>query len=214
MFTGIIQGLGRVSTITKTTDEIALSIEPNFEWDQPLEMGESIAVSGVCLTVTSFKGSIFSAFVSGETVSRTTLSGLKLNSEVNLERALRLSDRLGGHLVSGHVDGLGRILKREKRDKSWFFEIRIDQKLAPFFIEKGSVTVEGISLTVNSVSRDSFSMNIIPHTLDITTLNKKLPGDEVNIETDMIGKYVARLLGKESGGSNLDKNFLAEHGFI
>lgn len=214
MFTGIIIGLGRVVGMAPMAGEVKLTIEADFDWDGPLVIGESIAVSGACLTVTIGQGRRFTAHVSAETISRTTLRSLKIGGRVNLERALRLSDRLGGHLVTGHVDGLGVITEKTKRDQSLVYTFGLDGALAKFVIEKGSIAVDGISLTVNRVGSSSFSVNIIPHTASMTTLGFKMPGDYVNLETDLIGKYVARFLGRTTGGAKLDMNFLAEHGFL
>lgn len=214
MFTGIIQGLGRVEGKTPLASEYKLDLAPEFDWGEPLALGESIAVSGVCLTVTEIRGNRFSAFVSAETLSRSILGRLGLGEAVNLERALRLSDRLGGHLVAGHVDGLGVIRDIRRRDNSIVYTIGLDRKWAGYLIEKGSVAVDGISLTVNQVFSDAFTVNIIPHTAAETTLRLRKTGDPVNLETDLIGKYVARFLGREPGGSKIDEKFLAEHGFI
>ncbi|MBW1708503.1 MAG: riboflavin synthase [Deltaproteobacteria bacterium] len=214
MFTGIVQGLGKVTEIIPLAGEVRLLVEADFEWGDPLVIGESIAISGVCLTVTEAQKRLFSAHVSSETVSRTTLRDLKSGHAVNLERALRLSDRLGGHLVTGHVDGIGKILTRHEKDMSLIFTIGLARELQTYVIEKGSVAIDGISLTVNEVRPESFSVNIIPHTAAITTLNAKNTGDFVNLETDLIGKYVARFLGHQAAGVKIDKNFLAEHGFI
>ena len=214
MFTGIIQGLGKVVRIESSGGDFRLSVEAGFDWDEPLVVGESVAVSGACLTVVSSTGRAFIADVSAETISRTTMKNWRPGSPVNLERALRLSDRLGGHLVSGHIDGLGRIRELRQQDRSLVFTFGLEPGLAKYFIEKGSVAVDGISLTVNRVGPDGFTVNVIPHTAEETTLGFKKVGDYVNVEADLIGKYVARLLGRESGGSGLDEGFLAEHGFI
>ena len=214
MFTGIVQGLGRVVAIVPLAGEVRLTVEAEFEWGEPLTLGESISVSGVCLTVTEARGRSFSAHVSAETISRTTMREYRPGHRVNLERALRLSDRLGGHLVSGHVDGLGLIRDRVERDSSLVFTFGLDKALAGYLIEKGSVAVDGISLTVNQVMAEAFTVNIIPHTGLLTTLGFKKDGDYVNLETDMIGKYVARILGRDAGRSGIDEKFLAEHGFL
>lgn len=214
MFTGIIQGLGRVIEIQPMGGEVKLTVEPEFDWDGPLVMGESIAVSGACLTVTHIQGRVFSAHVSGETISKTTMRYLKPGHRVNLERALKLSDRLGGHLVAGHVDGLGLIKEIQKKDLSLVFVVGVERDLAKYLIAKGSAAVDGISLTVNEVKADAFSTNVIPHTAAITTLGFQKPGDYVNLETDLIGKYVARLMGRDEDSPRIDKNFLAEHGFL
>ena len=193
--------------------EIRLTVEAEFDWDGPLVLGESIAVSGACLTVVENRGREFSAHVSAETIKRTSLKGVGPGERVNLERALRLSDRLGGHLVTGHIDGLGVVREKRDRDMSLAFTIGLDRSLMPYVIEKGSISVDGISLTVNQVGSDSFTVNVIPHTIEMTTLNFKKTGDYVNVETDLIGKYVASFLGKNGADSKIDMNFLAKHGF-
>ena len=214
MFTGIIQGLGRVTGTAPGAGEVKLTIEAQFDWDGELLIGESIAVSGACLTVTEARGRSFSAFVSRETISRTIMKDFRSGTLVNLERALRLSDRLGGHLVSGHVDGLGLIREKRPQGSSLRFTFGLDRSLTKYIIEKGSITIDGVSLTVNEVGTDYFSVNVIPHTADITSLGFKTAGDYVNLETDLIGKYVAKLLGRDREGSKIDENFLAEHGFL
>ena len=214
MFTGIVQGLGKVAELTSLAGEFRLAVRPEFDWDGPLVLGESVSVSGACLTVSGLEREAFVAHVSAETVARTTLKTLRPGHRVNLERALRLSDRLGGHLVSGHVDGVGRILSLRRRDDSLVLTVGLEPELMPFIIEKGSVAVDGVSLTVNVVEAGSFTANLIPHTLQVTTLSFKQPSDPVNIETDLIGKYVARLLGPLAGRGGIDRNFLAEHGFL
>ena len=214
MFTGIIQGLGRLTEIRHLGREIRLTVEPDFDWDGPLVLGESIAVSGACLTVVEHGTRWFSAHVSDETISRTSLKGAGPGERVNLERALRLSDRLGGHLVTGHIDALGVIREKRARDMSLVFTIGLDRSLIPYVIEKGSIAVDGISLTVNQVTNDSFMVNVIPHTAEMTTLAFKKAGDYVNVETDLIGKYVAGLLGKNRTESKIDLDFLAKHGFV
>ncbi|MBF0528518.1 MAG: riboflavin synthase [Deltaproteobacteria bacterium] len=214
MFTGIIQGLGRLIGMAPMSGEVKLTVESDFDWEGPVVLGESIAVSGACLTVTETQGRRFTAHVSAETISRTILRNLKTGDRINLERAMRLSDRLGGHLVTGHVDGLGLIKERTKQGQSLVFTFGLDAALAQYVIEKGSIAVDGISLTVNRVDTDSFSVNVIPHSAATTTLGFKMPGDYVNLETDLIGKYVARILGRSPGGAKLDMGFLAEHGFL
>lgn len=214
MFTGIIQGLGKIKDITPRGGEYQLTVEPDFDWDGPLVIGESIAVSGACLTVTSAQGRAFRVDASAETVGRTTMRQWRPGTVVNLERALKLSDRLGGHLVTGHVDGLAQITNVTRKDQSLVFQFGIEPDQAKFVIEKGSVAVDGISLTVNQASERGFGINVIPHTADVTTLGFKKQGDYVNLETDLIGKYVARFLGRTGHGQGIDEKFLAEHGFL
>jgi riboflavin synthase len=214
VFTGLVEGLGRVKEIARAGGEMQLSVRPLFDMSD-CRIGDSICVSGVCLTVTAIKESTFTVDVSGETLSRSTLGQLKQGEEVNLERALRLTDRLGGHLVSGHVDGVGKILKKEQSRQSWRLEIGMDAVLANYTIEKGSIAVDGISLTINRCHETGFEVNIIPQTARETTILKKKVGDPVNIETDLIGKYVERFLRreKEKSPSAIDHKMLKKYGF-
>jgi len=181
--------------------------------------GDSISVSGVCLTVTDLKAGAFTVDVSGETLSRSTLARLKLADEVNLERALRFVDRLGGHLVSGHVDGVGRIQTKEQQQRSWILKIGIEERLSRYVIEKGSIAVDGISLTVNRCENTAFEVNIIPETGKVTTILEKKVGDLVNIETDLIGKYIEKFFLREQSSepekrsSVIDEDMLRKHGF-
>ncbi len=217
MFTGIIQGEGRVVEKRAAGGGMVFCLEAGFDLTDP-EEGESIAVNGVCLTARDISGRRFLVDVSPESLSRTGLGRLENGGRVNLERALRLADRLGGHLVSGHVDGLGRVQERKAVGDFTLFTFSFDQSLARYVIEKGSITIDGISLTVNSCSNNSFSVSIIPHTLAVTTLGRLQQGDHVNLEVDIIGKYVEKLLSVQSEnqdeGSKINPAFLAEHGFI
>ncbi|MBN1102021.1 MAG: riboflavin synthase [Deltaproteobacteria bacterium] len=214
MFTGLIEGLGRVKGIARVGGEMQLSVRPLFDMSD-CRIGDSICVSGVCLTVTALRDGVFTVDVSGETLSRSTLGQIKQDEEVNLERALRLTDRLGGHLVSGHVDGIGKILKKEQSRRSWHLEIGMDAVLAGYTIEKGSIAVDGISLTINRCHETGFEVNIIPQTARETTVLKKKVGDAVNIETDLIGKYVEKFLRREKGKppSAIDHEMLKKFGF-
>jgi len=218
MFTGLVEGIGRIRGVSRAGEDMSLTIEPLFPMPD-LRVGESISVTGACLTVTSVKGNAFSADVSAETFSRTTLGRLKIADEVNLERSLRLTDRLGGHLVLGHVDGIGKILKKEQRQRSWVMKIGVDEPLSRYIIEKGSIAVDGVSLTVNECTIENFEVNVIPHTGRETNLLKRKTGDLVNIETDMIGKYVEKFLQREQSSregsrtSRIDEEMLRKHGF-
>jgi riboflavin synthase len=217
MFTGLIEGIGKIKSLRRSREDMIITVLAPFDLTE-CQVGDSIAVDGVCLTVTEVSGDVFRVDVSAETVSRTTLRFITPGDEINLERALRLSDRLGGHLVSGHVDGTGRILQKEHRDRSWFVKTGIDEQMSRYIVEKGSIAVDGISLTVNRCNKDSFEVNIIPQTGKETTLLAKNAGGIVNIETDIIGKYVESLLGGilppgERAGSEIDLDFLNKHGF-
>jgi len=219
VFTGIVQGRGRVAGKEPAGGGMVLRLEADFDLAEP-EEGESVAVNGVCLTARDIRGNAFLVDVSPETLSRTGLGALRPGSRVNLERALRLSDRLGGHLVSGHVDGLGRVEERRSVGDFTLFTFSLSRSLAKYVIEKGSIAINGVSLTVNGCAGERFTVSIIPHTLEITTLGELKPGDLVNIEVDIIGKYVEKLLmdnsaGAETGsGGRINAAFLAEHGFF
>jgi riboflavin synthase len=192
VFTGITLGLGHITSRRNKGSESLLTIESSFDWESPLVIGESIAVSGVCLTVTEAVGArAFKTFASSETMSLTTLG---TQNEVNLERALRLSDRLGGHLVSGHVDSLTTLIGKTKAGTSLKCLFSLPQELSPLVVPKGSVAIDGISLTVNIVNADSFSVNIIPHTASLTTISSKNRGSQCNLEVDILGRYIKRLL--------------------
>jgi riboflavin synthase len=217
MFTGIIQGLGTLFEKRPAGGGMIFGLEADFALTDP-EEGESIAVNGACLTARNIKGSRFYVDVSPESLRRTILGRFQTGQRVNLERALRLSDRLGGHLVSGHVDTQGLVEQRRNAGDFTLFTFSMDPGLTKYVIEKGSITINGVSLTVNSCEHDRFFVSIIPHTLAITTLGALREGDPVNIEVDMIGKYVEKLLTEKSAGGGMQGRinpaFLAEHGFL
>jgi riboflavin synthase len=218
MFTGLIEGVGTVKAIRRVRDDVKIVIRPRFSMED-CRAGDSVSVDGVCLTVTEITEGALIMDVSRETLSRSTLGDLRQGNAVNLERALRLSDRLGGHLVSGHVDGIGSILKMESRQRSWLIRVGIDAGLSRYIIEKGSVAVDGISLTVNRCGEGFFEVNIVPFTAKETTLLRKGVGDRVNIETDLIGKYVEKFFSRDRGvdngkaGPRIDAEMLLKHGF-
>ena len=217
MFTGIVLGLGTIIGVQSRGEGLEFTVRPDFRLKDP-EIGESIALNGVCLTATSITESGFAADVSHETLRRSTLGELKQGARVNLERALRLSDRLGGHMVSGHVDGVGSIVARRELKTFMEFEVRPPRGLMRYIIEKGSIAIDGISLTVNTLTADSFTVAIIPHTAKITTMGMRRPGDRVNLEVDLVGKYIERLIApwKDRGdsGQGLNMDFLKKHGFL
>lgn len=212
MFTGIIEEVGHVKSLHRGAKSFTLEIEAEKVLEGTL-VGDSIATNGVCLTVTSLTGHGFTADVMPETVSRTALGELVSGSPVNLERALSLQTRLGGHIVSGHIDGTGRITDRRQDDTALWLTIECDSKLLRYIIEKGSVTLQGVSLTVARVDARSFAVSLIPHTQAATTLHQAKVGNLVNIENDIIAKYVEKLLGKapDNGSDLLDK--MAKYGF-
>jgi riboflavin synthase len=210
MFTGIIEAIGRVTAVQRRGDLLYLTILPQAALTE-MKVGDSICVSGACLTVTALSQGGFQADCSSETQERTTLGTLKPHDEVNLERALKMSDRLGGHLVTGHVDGTGYVSEVTKGAGSLVMTIRVPHELSSYIVEKGSVAVDGVSLTTNRLAGDEFQVVVIPHTAQNTTLGKKRAGDRVNIEVDLIGKYIKRFM--QQGGAGINKGFLAEHGF-
>jgi len=193
MFTGLVTTTGTLAASQARGPGARLALAARFD-DGPLALGESIAVNGACLTVDAILADGFEVDASAETLARTTLGELKVGSTVHLERALRAADRMGGHLVTGHVDGLGSLLERRPVGDSVALVFRVPGDLAPFVAEKGSITVEGVSLTVNGVGPDRFDVTIIPHTLSKTHLGQLRPGDPVNLEVDLIARYVGRLL--------------------
>jgi len=213
MFTGIIEDTGTIEAINSSMGSRVLSVKTPFGLEND-KAGDSISVNGICLTMTAVNGNMFSADVSEETLKRTNLGELQTGSEVNLERALKVGDRLGGHIVTGHVDGLGRIDKREARGNSLYVRVQAERNILKLIVEKGSVALDGVSLTVNEVGENFFSVNIIPHTSGRTTITSRRSGDNVNIETDILGKYIQKLAdsSKEKRGLNLD--FLNECGFV
>lgn len=216
MFTGLIEGLGRIARITPQGPDAVLVVSPPWPLAEAV-LGESVAINGACLTVTGASGQGFSLDVSAESLLRTTLGRLKPGDQVNLERALKLGERLGGHLVSGHVDCVGSVARIQRVGGSIRIAVNVPAEHLRLVVEKGSVAVDGISLTVNQVSATGFDLNIIPHTLAATTLQLVKEGDSVNIETDLIGKYVARLLNRdanpEPAKGALSREDLARMGF-
>jgi riboflavin synthase len=221
MFTGIIEGLGTISAIRPGGLGKRLSVAADFTLDQT-KVGDSIAVNGACLTVVKIDARRFETDLSPETLGVSTFGKAKVGDRVNLERAMRLSDRIDGHLVSGHIDGIGIVKKREKMANALMLTIEVPDALSHHMIHKGSVAVDGVSLTINTCESKSFSVQIIPHTAGVTTIGKKQNGDALNIETDMIGKYVERFARgaplsegeKTSGPSVIDMEFLAKSGFL
>ena len=201
MFTGLVEELGRVAALEPSGDGIRLRIDAETVLDD-IEIGASIAISGVCLTVVDFDKTSFSIDAVPETMERSNLNELEPESVVNLERAVRASDRLGGHIVQGHVDATTRIIEIEPYDDGSFrYDFALSDELAPYVVEKGSITLDGISLTVASLDDDQFSIAVIPHTAEVTTLGSRRVGDELNVEVDVLAKYVERHLALK--GANL-----------
>lgn len=217
MFTGIIQSVGKIAALDARGGDARVRVECGKLDMSDVKTGDSIAVGGVCLTVIERSAGGFTADVSGETLARTTLSRLHTGDAVNLEKALTLLTPLGGHLVSGHVDGVGVVVNRREAARSVQFRIKAPEALAKYIAEKGSVCVDGVSLTVNAVHGVEFEVNIVPHTLMETTLGAIKNNSEVNLEVDILARYLERLMlgeGAAQSGSEITREFLAQHGFI
>jgi riboflavin synthase len=218
MFTGIIEGMGTIEGVHTSGRGTQLRLAADFSLEGT-RIGDSIAVNGACLTVVTLQDRRFVADVSPETNARTILGSVSIGDRVNLERAMRLSDRLDGHLVSGHVDGIGRLESRETADNAILLTFSAPPDLLRYMIVKGSVAVDGVSLTINHCDQDGFQVSIIPHTAKLTTLGNKRVGQAVNIETDVIGKYVERFVtgNKETTSTatnGIDLEMLAKSGFL
>lgn len=216
MFTGIVESLGKIAAIDRKGEDFILKIDcANLDMSD-VKIGDSIAVNGVCLTAVTLKDKQFSADVSAETIRHTSLSALQAGDEVNLEKALTPTSRLGGHLVSGHVDGLGMVLETYSDGRAIRHVIEAPKELAKYIAAKGSICVDGISLTVNDVNVTKFTLNIVPHTAEQTTAKLWKAGVKVNLEVDVIARYLERLLsGKvQVSESNITEGFLAQHGFM
>lgn len=213
MFTGLIEAVGKVTGIERHGPSARLAVGAPFP-PAEISLGDSIAVNGVCLTVVGKGDGTLVFDVSPESVDRTAFRRLKSGSRVNLERALRLCDRLAGHLVTGHVDCVAVVTERRETAGNIVFAFRIPGEFARYLAEKGSVAIDGISLTVNTVADEGFTVNVIPHTAMKTALQEKRPGDEVNIETDIVGKYLERLLSMKGKGEGVTLDLLAKNGFL
>lgn len=216
MFTGIIEEVGSIERIKQTGNAILMTIASK-KLLEDVKLGDSIAVNGVCLTVTSFDKGSFTVDVMPETVKATSLKQLSRGSNVNLERAMAAGGRFGGHFVSGHVDGIGEVIKKQKQDNAIYYEIEVSEALRNYIIMKGSIAIDGTSLTVFGVTDTSFTISIIPHTISETIIGAKGQGDIVNIECDMVGKYIEQFIERrfesKTQKSTLTTSFLEEHGF-
>jgi len=218
VFTGIIEAIGTIRALSPKGGDVRVYVETGKLDLADVKLGDSIAVNGVCLTAVELPGDGFWADVSRETLARTAFIDLKTGSKVNLEKALTPSSRLGGHLVSGHVDGVGEILKREDNARAIQFTVRAPRELAKYIALKGSITVDGTSLTVNAVNGAEFELTIVPHTLAETIMLDYRPGRQVNLEVDLLARYLERLLlgdkAAEPKASGMTESFLAEHGYM
>jgi riboflavin synthase len=214
MFTGIVEEIGTIRGITKGKNSAVLDISARVVTED-IKIGDSIAVNGVCLTVIDFDKNGFRADVMHETLNRSSLAQTEKGSKVNLERAMSANGRFGGHIVAGHVDGIGTIKKIQRDDNAVWYTIETGKDILKYIVEKGSVAIDGISLTVADVNDTDFSISAIPHTVAVTVLNDKKTGDKVNLETDIIGKYVEKLFPAvpKKEESSITMDFLAKHGF-
>lgn len=215
MFTGIVEEVGVIKNIKHGQHSAVLTIQAKTVLEET-RIGDSIAVNGICLTVTRLFPDGFSADVMHETLNRSSLAGLTAGSVVNLERAMPANGRFGGHIVAGHVDGVGHISDIRRDDTAVWYTVHAGPEILRYVVEKGSITIDGISLTVAAVEQDRFSVSLIPHTAQVTILGEKGPGDTVNLETDIIGKYVEKLLRpapEPTGSRGVTLEFLAENGF-
>ena len=216
MFTGLVAGQGEIVFFNKNSNDARLGIKPHFAFENPV-IGESVAINGACLTVESFNNGVLNFYTSAETLSCSTLGSLSRGDSVDMERALALGDRLGGHLVSGHIDCVGILIKISDIGSSKCFRISFDDEIASYVIPKGSVALDGMSLTVNTCGINFLEVNIIPETWKVTTISDWKEGQRINIETDMIGKYILRSKIVEQNTHNksrIDTHFLRENGFL
>ncbi len=212
MFTGIVEEVGELVALQRGARSFTLKVRARKVLEGT-QVGDSIATNGVCLTVTQMGGEYFEADVMPETVERTALGELRPGDGVNLERALTLSTRLGGHLVAGHIDATGRISERREDDTALWLRIEAPASILRYVVEKGSIAIDGVSLTVARLDSHSFSVSLIPHTQGATTLHQRRIGERVNLENDMIVKYVEKLMGPSAAPKGLSFDFLKEHGF-
>jgi riboflavin synthase len=214
VFTGIIEDKGRVVRMERQGSFNRMTLEAPMSLTE-LSLGDSINVNGVCLTLVEKRGQVIAVDISSETLQRTNLSKIREGDDVNLERALKLADRLGGHFVTGHVDGVGTITEERKEGDFLHIRIRMPQSVMKYIVQKGSIAIDGISLTVNECQGDEIRVTLIPFTLQKTTLLEKRVGEWVNVETDILGKYVESLLGPKSDDrKDFDREFLKMHGFL
>ncbi|MDO8417227.1 MAG: riboflavin synthase [Agitococcus sp.] len=219
MFTGIIEAVGRVQQITPRSGDVRLTIATGKLSLADVKLGDSIATNGICLTVVELTGQGFAADVSNETLRRTCLKTWQVGTRVNLEKALMPTSRLGGHIVSGHVDGLGEIISFKPDARSLQYQVRAPDSLAKYISEKGSITVDGISLTVNAIDGATFSLNIVPHTVQETNVGEWQTGSVVNLEVDLLARYLERLImgdkaAQPTAKADISLEFLAQHGFM
>lgn len=212
MFTGIIEDIGTVKAVNSGRNSMQLTVSSK-KIVEDVHLGDSIAVNGICLTVISFTNDSFTVDVMPESVKATSIQDVKVGSPVNLERAMSANGRFGGHFVTGHIDGTGTILRKRPEENAVYYDIKINAELSRYCIPKGSVAIDGTSLTIFGISDDILTVSLIPHTLEITLLGRKKVGDIVNIENDMLGKYVLHQVQNQQSKSNITEQFLRQNGF-
>lgn len=215
MFTGIVEEVGTIERVSKGAHSVILTVKAKKILDD-LHIGDSVAVNGICLTATTVLPHGFTADVMHETLNRSSLASLQIGTRVNLERAMAANGRFGGHIVAGHVDGTGTVRSITRDDNAIWYEIAAVPEIMRYIVEKGSITIDGISLTVAKLGADSFSVSVIPHTAEVTVLSERKVGSRVNLENDIIGKYVEKLLApapEPTAKSGIDRDFLAKYGF-
>lgn len=213
MFTGLVQKVGRLKNLIRSHGGWTLTVA-HEAWEDSLVLGESVAVQGACLTVTTFGSGWFTADILDETLQRTALRISREGARLNLERALALGDRLGGHIVSGHIDETGTLVSIEDRGRDLAWRIQCSRTLSRQTVMKGSIAIDGVSLTVSGLADEHVEVNLIPHTLEVTSLCDRKPGDALNLEGDILGKYVARLLGRDTTSTSITEEMLRENGFL
>lgn len=214
MFTGIVEEVGTIKDIKRNSSSLSLTISANKVLED-IKLGDSICTNGVCLTVTDFSENFFTVDAIESTIRKTNLYNLNISSKVNLERALSFKDRVGGHIVQGHVDGIGKIINIRKEDMSRVYSIEAEENLLDKLVKQGSITISGVSLTISDLTKNYFEVSIIPHTLKETVINDLKLGDIVNLETDIVGKYIYKFLNKnnKTEKDSISLNFLIENGF-
>ena len=212
MFTGIIEDIGTVKAVNSGRNSMQLTVSSK-KIVEDVHLGDSIAVNGICLTVISFTNDSFTVDVMPESVKATSIQDVKVGSAVNLERAMSANGRFGGHFVTGHIDGTGTILRKRPEENAVYYDIKISAELSRYCIPKGSIAIDGTSLTIFGISDDILTVSLIPHTLEITLLGRKKAGDIVNIENDMLGKYVLHQVQNQQSKSNITEQFLRQNGF-
>jgi len=212
MFTGIIEDKGKVMRVEHRGREKKLTLELPIHLTE-MQLGDSININGVCLTIVEKRGQTIGVDLSSETLQKTVLGELKEGDQINFERALKVTDRLGGHIVTGHIDGIGVITEQRKEGDYLYLGIRIPRFMSRYVVQKGSIAIDGISLTVNECENEEIKMTLIPYTLEKTVLRKKKVGDRVNVETDIMGKYVEKMINRGEKSKGMDLSFLKEHGF-